>query len=64
MVSLMEVDRTRYKVYTWKHWMVLHWIINPGLAVCEILFGMRVTGLMLLDRLSDKPAMDFSVCMQ
>ncbi len=51
----MNWDSRKYKVYTWKNWMVLHWIFNPGLAINELIFGQRVPKLSLEDLESDKP---------
>lgn len=56
----MNFDQEKYKVYTWKNWMMLHWIINPGLAVNELLFGQRVPKLSLLDKTSKKPKVEGS----
>ncbi len=51
----MEVDKDKYRVYDWKNFMVLHWLINPGLAINELLLGQRVAKIMLEDKTSDKP---------
>lgn len=51
----MEFDHKRYKVYTWKNGMMLHWIINPGLAINELLLGQRVPKVSLEDLTLDKP---------
>lgn len=56
----MEYDTKRYKVYTWKNWILLHWIINPGLAVNELIFGQRVPKISLVDRTLDKPKLERS----
>jgi hypothetical protein len=50
----MLYDKERYKVWTWKHPLVLHWMINPGLAVNELLLGQRVPKIMLIDKQSSK----------
>jgi hypothetical protein len=52
---IMNFDEKKYKVYTWKNWMMLHWIINPGLAINELVFGQRVPKIMLVDKTMDKP---------
>ncbi|MFA8433392.1 MAG: hypothetical protein ACEPOZ_02645 [Marinifilaceae bacterium] len=54
----MEYDKKKYKVYTWRHWMVLHWIVNPGLAFNELVLGQRVPKISLVDKTSDKPRME------
>lgn len=50
----MNFDRTRYKVWTWKHPFVLHWMLNPGLAINELLFGQSVPRVMLIEKDSKK----------
>ena len=50
----MNFDRKKYKVYTWKNWMMLHWIINPGLIVNELILGQRVPKITLEERTSNK----------
>lgn len=51
----MEYNTEKYKVYTWKNWMILHWMINPGLVVNELILGQKVPKVSLEDKLSDKP---------
>lgn len=51
----MEFNKKRYKVYDWKHPGILHWLINPGCSIVELIFGQRVAKISLLDRESDKP---------
>lgn len=51
----MTFDPNRYKIYTWKNGMMLHWILNPGLAVNELLFGQRTPKISLLDKTLEKP---------
>ena len=50
----MNYDKTKYKVWTWKNPMVLHWIINPGLAFNELVLGQRIPKIMLIERDSPK----------
>jgi len=54
----MNFDRNKYKVYTWKNWMMLHWILNPGLAVNELILGQRVPKVSLEDLTTDKPRIE------
>ncbi len=54
----MNFDKSRYKVYTWKNWMMLHWIINPGLAINELILGQRVPKVSLEDKTIDKPRIE------
>ena len=45
--NTMEFNKEKYKIYTWKNWMVLHWILNPGLAINELILGQRVPKISL-----------------
>lgn len=56
----MKFDESKYKVYTWKHPLMLHWIVNPGLAVNELLLGQRVPKVSLMEKDSDKPRFERS----
>ena len=48
-------DKETYKVYSWKNWMILHFILNPGLALNELVLGQRIPKVTLEDKTSDKP---------
>ncbi|WP_121665297.1 hypothetical protein [Mesonia aquimarina] len=50
----MNFDK-KYKVYTWKNWMYLHWILNPGLLINELILGQRVPKITLEDQDSNLP---------
>ena len=50
----MNYDKTKYKIRTWKSPVMLHWIINPGCAVADLM-GMRPPKVMLIERNSSKP---------
>ena len=50
----MNYDETKYKVWTWKHPLMLHWIINPGLVVNELVLGQRIPKVILIERSSNK----------
>lgn len=50
----MQYDANKYRKYDWKHFTVLHWIINPGLAFNELVFGQRVPKVMLVERNSNE----------
>lgn len=50
----MAFDTKKYKVYTWKNWMMLHWVINPGLAFNELVLGQRMPLVSLEDLSSTK----------
>jgi hypothetical protein len=50
----MNYDKTKYKVWTWKNPIMLHWIINPGLAFNELALGQRVPKVTLIEKNSNK----------
>jgi hypothetical protein len=54
----MNFDKEKYKVYTWKNWMMLHWILNPGLFINELILGQRVPKISLEDKTIDKPKIE------
>ena len=54
----MEFNKEKYKIYTWKNWMVLHWILNPGLAINELILGQRIPKISLEDKISNKPRIE------
>ena len=54
----MNYDKSKYKIYDWKHPIVLHWLINPGVAVLELFHGIRVPKVMLIERNSNKALID------
>ncbi len=54
----MKFDKEKYKVYTWKNGMILHWILNPGLAINELILGQRVPKISLEDKTIDKPRIE------
>jgi hypothetical protein len=50
----MEFDKEKYKIYTWRNWMVMHWILNPGLLINELILGQRIPKISLEDKTSKK----------
>lgn len=56
----MNFDPKKYKVYTWKNWINIHWMINPGMAINEVILGQRIPKISLLDITSDEPRMERS----
>lgn len=54
----MEIDESKYKIWNWRTFSFFHWIINPGIAINELLLGQRVPKVMLIDKQSDKPLME------
>jgi hypothetical protein len=54
----MNFDKDKYKVWQLPHPMVLHWVMNPGLAFNELILGQRLPKVMLVDKTSDAPLME------
>lgn len=54
----MEYDNKKWKIYTRKNWMMIHWMINPALAINELILGQRVPKISLEDKQSDKPRIE------
>lgn len=50
----MKIDKTNYKTYTWKHWSVLHWMLNPAIVVNELILGQRISKISLVNSTSDR----------
>lgn len=46
----MNYDKKKYKELTWKNPMILHWILNPGLAVNELILGQTIPKVMLIEK--------------
>lgn len=51
----MIYDKSKYRKIDWKHFMMFHWIINPGLMINELILGQRVPKVMLQERSREKP---------
>jgi len=54
----MEYDKERYKAWALPHPLLLHWVLNPGLAFNEVFLGQRMPKLALIDKTSDQPLME------
>ena len=54
----MKFELEKYTIYTWKNWMILHWILNPGLAFNELVLGQRVPKISLIEKNSNKPRLE------
>lgn len=54
----MKFDKGKYKVWKLPHPMLLHWVVNPALAINELILGQRLPKLMLIDKTSDAPLME------
>ena len=50
----MDFDTSKYKVWTWKNPLMIHWMINPGLAFNELILGQAVPKVTLIEK-SNKP---------
>lgn len=46
----VEYDRSKFEFWSWENPVMLHWIINPGLAINELLLGQRVPKIMLIEK--------------
>lgn len=46
----MDFDTNKYKVWTWKNPLMLHWMINPGLAFNELVLGQAVPKVSLVEK--------------
>ena len=54
----MEFDPEKYKVWKLPHPLLLHWVLNPGLAFNELVLGQRIPKVSLVDITSDAPLME------
>ncbi len=59
-IEIMDFDKNKYKIYDWKNWINIHWMINPGLAINELILGQKVPKVYLEDKTSDKPRIERS----
>ncbi len=50
----MDFNKEKYKIYTWKNRLMLHWILNHVLAINELILGQRVPKIRLEDKTIDK----------
>lgn len=49
----MDYDQDKYSIQKLPNPLLLHWILNPGLAINQILLGQRVPKILLIDKTSD-----------
>jgi len=54
-------DTSKYKVWALPHPVILHWIINPGLAFNELFLGQRIPKVNLIDKYGNKPVMERTI---
>lgn len=57
----MQYDKKKYKIWNWKSPVILHWIINPGLVVNELILGQTIPKVMLIEREGNKPFFQRSI---
>jgi len=46
---MKNYDKEKYKIWNWKHPILFHWMINPGVAVMEFI-GVVTPRVMLLEK--------------
>lgn len=51
----MKYDQGKYKIWSWKSPVILHWILNPGLVINELILGQTIPKVMLIEREGNKP---------
>lgn len=51
----MKYDKEKYKIWNWKSPVILHWIINPGIVINELILGQTIPKVMLIEREGKKP---------
>lgn len=51
----MKYDKKKYKIWDWKSPIILHWIINPGLVINELILGQTIPKVMLIEREGNNP---------
>lgn len=54
----MQFDKEKYKIWTLSHPLILHWFLNPGIAINELAFGQRQPKVTLIDKTSNAPLME------
>lgn len=51
----MHYDTEKYQVVALPNPMLLHWVLNPGIAINELLLGQRIPKITLIDKTSHAP---------
>jgi hypothetical protein len=54
----MDFDRAKYKAFKLPHPLLVHWVLNPGLAFNELILGQRIPKIAFIDKTSDAPLME------
>ena len=45
-----EFDTDKYEIWSWKHILFFHWILNPGVVFNELVLGQRIPKIMLIGK--------------
>ncbi len=56
----MQYDKNRFKIWALPHPFVLLWVLFPGTMFFELISGLRLPKVVLVDKESDKPQMERS----
>ncbi len=56
----MDFDKKQYKVYTWKSFRTLIWVITPIFIINEIIFGQKIPKVILIDKTTGKSLFESS----
>lgn len=51
----MKYNEEKYKIWNWKSPVILHWMINPGLVINDLILGQTIPKVMLIERKGNKP---------
>lgn len=54
----MDFNKDKYKVLKLPNLMLVHWVVNPGLAFNELVLGQRIPKVTLIDKTSNAPLME------
>ena len=58
----MQYDKNRFKVRSLSHPLVLLWILFPGTMFFELMLGLRLPKVVLIDKENDKPRTTYIPC--
>ena len=58
----MRYDKNRFKVLSLPHPLVLFWVLFPGTMFFELILGLRLPKVVLVDKESDKPRTTYYPC--
>jgi len=56
--EVLEFDKNKYTVQKLPNPLLLHWILNPGLAFNECILGQRIPKITLIDKTKDVPLLE------